>query len=166
MAFNNFKRLIDEEVSRQIISSFYHDNKEELLSYYDKEDPYFILLKILNNESEIITDYLKTRLPWRLIQLYYYNSIYGLSFYFGNQCLLTIHDLEEPRIINLSNGYLYFEIIIHFLLNHDVDDIPTSFINLYEQLINCDFRREIAYLIKCLTVESILDTVSSENKIC
>jgi len=139
MSLAKFKQLIDENANIITIDQYIKCNKDALIkllddsdrhqntSFHDDTDPYVSILSCFFKTS--LTDFIKTQLPWKMIQKYY--------FQFDINDLLTKQDLEVERMIDVNNSQLYFNILKIFLIDHKVNEIPESFLKHYENINMC-----------------------------
>jgi len=141
MSLTKFKQLIDEDADILTMNEYIRDNYNTLLelqydpdrhqdtSLRDDTDPYTPILRCFFMRS--LTHFTKTEFPWKMVQNYY------LNLHFGNDDRLTKQDLEEERMVDVHNGDFYFDILKLFLVNHEINDIPESFIKHFENIDHC-----------------------------
>jgi hypothetical protein len=134
--FEKFIRLINNNSDYDTIYTYVRKIPIKLSKYLDQDDPYSSILNAFF--SNTLSDFSKINLPWKLIQ----------NYNFRETDKLTVSDLEDARILGLVNHSMYFSILYTFLKNHDIDDIPESFIKHYDLLDNRNFIDDICRFIK------------------
>jgi len=140
MSYEEFKRFINEDKIKeasQYVSDKYHELSEISLSdhFYD-----ILLSYYLNGDSSIIV---KLKYPWKYF------------FHINPNQQITKEDLELERIIGLKDSYVYFGLIKSFLQENDVIDIPTSFLEHYNELEVTGYYSSYSFIIFNLIMNDI-----------
>jgi len=117
MSLNEFKSLCIEG-NRNELRQYVKDNKEALLKI-ESNDLYGILLKTICHRN--MKYFVDAQLPWKELMLY--NQ--SLSW---KEVQLQSEDLSETRMTDCPKISLYTDILKHFLVNHEVEEIPVSFL--------------------------------------
>jgi len=141
MSLKGFKqRLANETV--QDISTYVQQHHPKLLTFVNSDDrcgrqqsgwilqhdPCIPILKCYLSHD--LTSLIGTPIPWKTVQNCHFN--------FSHPSRLSQEDLSEERMINVCNGLFYFNLLQTFLRNHEIEEIPKSFIDHYK-FINDSF---------------------------
>jgi hypothetical protein len=138
MSLQGFIQLIDDNIEFDLVQNYVYKYKEKLLKCLDDNHPYTTILKYFFTKN--LSDFIKSNLPWKLIQNFYFN--------FRKTDTLTIQDLENDRMTDVINDSMYFSILNTFLKDHEIVEIPESFIKHYELFTQCFFIDGICRFIK------------------
>jgi len=131
MSLGEFKYLVKEGICDNVMK-YVDDNKEKLLMI-NKSNLFGTLLKMVLHKN--IKYFAESKFKWEKIEFIYDPS--RKNAYRFSWVDVTLHQNDlTTRMNGLKNINLYISILRAFLVNHDVSEIPESFIMHFDNEFN------------------------------